>query len=136
MDGFKEKGMKDALRIKNEYDWSAICFGSILLVLLLSQYIWQEWQRTLQGPRILLFIENSWYYMLALIAVLCYETWQLIFLLRRKNKSIWWIMPLILLLFGVAAMLPSWIVVKMCLAVAFIAIHYLLFIDRWRHGSE
>jgi hypothetical protein len=100
---------------------------------MLSQYVWREWQRILHGPRIVLFIDNSWYYVLAIISVVGYETWQLTFLLRRKKKSVWWIMPLILPLLGVAVIPPNWTVLKVCFAITFVAIHYVLFIDRWRH---
>jgi hypothetical protein len=85
-------------------DWSANCLGTLGLTIVLSQKFWDEW---LGGSHSPLYIEKACLCILALLAFFCYEGWYLIRILRRTDRSVWWIIPLMLFLLGLAGP-PKW----------------------------
>jgi hypothetical protein len=114
---------------EDEINWSAICFGALGLTIMLSQKLWSEWPSIAHGSFLLLMIENCWLYLLTLIVVFGYMGLHLIKLLRRYDRSIWWIIPLMLSLIGVATP-PNWNGANACCAIIFFVIHYPLFLNR------
>jgi hypothetical protein len=116
-------------RREDEIDWSATCFGALGLTIMLSQKLWSEWPSVAHGSFLIFLIESCWLYLLGLIAVFCYEGLHLIKLLRRYDRSTWWILPLMFFLVGVSSP-PSWNKVVSFSVIAFIVIHYPLFWNR------
>jgi hypothetical protein len=119
-------GLWRGLKGRNSvFDWSASCLAALGLTIMLSQQLWDEWLSVSRSP---LFVEKASLCFLALLAVFCYEGWQLIRHLRWTGRSIWWIIPLMLFLIGVASP-PNWGNVKVISFLAFMVLQLPLFAD-------
>jgi hypothetical protein len=107
-------------------DWFGKCLGALGLTIMLSQGLWDEWLSVSRTP---LFVEKACLYSLALLAVFCFEGRYLIRHLRRTDRSVWWVIPLMLFLVGLAGP-PKWgHLVHVYFVIAFMGLQLPLFTD-------
>ena len=108
------------------FDWSANWLGALGLTIMLSQKAWNEW----------LNVEKACLYFLTLLVLFSYEGWYLVRRLRRTNRSVLWILPLMLPLIGLAGP-PKWgHPVHVYFLVAFIVLQLPLFVDLYFMRKE
>lgn len=124
-------------RYEEEYDWAGTSLGAVALTIMLSQQLWGVSPKISHGSFFILIIQNFTFDLFGLLAVFCYEGLYLIKLLRRYDRSTWWILPLMFFLVGVSFP-PSWNWSKVngLFMIAFIVIHYPLFWNRAIHKNR
>jgi hypothetical protein len=113
------------------FDCSSSCLGTVALIIILSQKLWNEWLHASPSLQLLQMVENYWLYLLAMLGVYSYEAWILSRHLRRRvHRSGWWAVPLMLPIIVFAACPPNWFAAHGFLLGAFILPQLPLFIDR------
>ena len=113
------------------FDTSSSCLGTAALTVLLAQKLWNGWLSDSYETGFPVFFENSWPYLLAMLAVFSCETWILSSRLRaRTHLTGWWGVPIMLAIIGYAACPPNLRMARLSLVVAFILLQFPLFIDK------
>jgi uncharacterized membrane protein YhaH (DUF805 family) len=100
---------------------------------MLSQGLWDEWLSVSPTP---LFVERACLYSLALLAVFSFEGRYLIRHLRRTDRSVWWIIPLMLFLVGLAGPLKWGHLVHVYFVIAFMGLQLPLFTNLYSLKKE